>query len=523
MFGLSDQLIITLGGNAVSAVMILVGGFFVFFSNMRGRANQLFLFLCLACLVYQVNFIIASLQTEYYAAYFWWFLNIFDVFIAMTSVHLILYICKKDTDWQWFIILTYISGFLIFVYAWINPVAFLPTVLPKLYFYYYLEPGWLYTAMLMHFILTPLVAFIVLVVSYFHAVGPERKRYEYFIFMLMVGYAIGCSNFALVYNIPVDPIVGMFLGFYLIPVAYGIFTHHLLDVRLVVRHAFYYAIAIGTVAAFFAFVILLNDYLVSTLPWLQFWTLPLLISAISVLIARLVWSQTKDADRLKYEFITIAAHKLRTPLTRTRWEIPTLLERAGGDAVLKEGLMRIDVANNRLIELTNILMEAAHTEDTAYGYKKESVDISVAIQNALIRFDSQVKQKNLSVVTQIDPNTQKPIGDSGRIASVVDVMIENAVMYNREGGSVRITLRGEGKNRLRFEVADTGIGVADSDQSRIFSSFYRTDAAKRADTEGVGIGLSIAKNIIEKHGGKIGVTSVGDAKGSTFWFTLPVA
>ena len=114
------------------------------------------------------------------------------------------------------------------------------------------------------------------------------------------------------------------------------------------------------------------------------------------------------------------------------------------------------------------------------------------------------------------------MGDPGRLASVGDVMIENAVIYNRSGGSVRIALTKDGRNGLRFEVADTGIGVVDDDKSRIFGSFYRTDAAKRADTEGVGIGLSIAKNIIEKHGGKIGVTSSGDNKGSTFWFTLPV-
>lgn len=166
-------------------------------------------------------------------------------------------------------------------------------------------------------------------------------------------------------------------------------------------------------------------------------------------------------------------------------------------------------------------MEAAHTEDTAYWYKKDPVDLGIAIQNAVARFDAQIKEKKLALVVEIAPDVKKPLGDQGRLASVVDVLIENAVIYTPEGGSIRVELSQE-KRRVRFSVSDTGIGIKPEDQQRIFSSFFRTDAAKTTDTEGVGIGLSVAKSILEKHGGKIGVSSEGERKGSTFWFTLPV-
>lgn len=520
MFGLPDQLLITVAGNILSGALIFGGGLIVLFSNTRGRANQLFFFLCIANLTYTVFFIVAAIQTEYFAAYFWWFLNIFDVLITISVVHFVFHVTKKDKQWSWFIILTYLVGIAIFIYAWLDQSAFLPHVEPKLYFAYYLEAGWLYSVMLGYFLLFPLVAFINLLVTYFYSAGVEKKRYEYFILMLLVGYTIGCLNFALVYDVPIDPIFGMFLGFYILPIAYGIFATNLLDVRIVLRRAFYYGLIVGLVAAFFTALILLNQFLVATIPWLQFWTVPVFASLVAVVIARLVWGQTKDADRLKYEFITIAAHKLRTPLTRIRWEIPSLLARVGDDTELKEGLVRIDVANNRLIELTNILMEAAHTEDTAYGYKKDKVDLSIAIRNAVGRFESQIKEKNISVVTQVDPKAGQPIGDSGRLGSVVDILIENAVIYNKEGGSIHIALKNEG-SRVKFSVSDTGIGVTREDAARIFSSFYRSEAAKRADTEGVGIGLTIARSIIEKHGGKMDVVSEGSGKGSTFWFTLP--
>ncbi|MEK7063171.1 MAG: ATP-binding protein [Patescibacteria group bacterium] len=522
MFGLSDQLLITLGGNILSIGIILVGGLFVLFNNIRGRTNQLFAFLMFSCMLYEVFFVVAALQTEYFAAYFWWFLNIFDVLITMSVVHFIFHIIKKERKWSWYIILTYILGIAIFAYAWLDPAAFLPTVVPKMYFFYFLEAGWWYTVMLVYFLALPLVPFVVLLVTYWNSGGVEGKRLEYIILMLLIGYAIGCLNFLLVYNIPIDPVFGMFFGFYFIPIAYGIFATNLMDIRLVLRRAVVYGITIGAVAAFLTALILLNDFIIRTLPWLGFWTVPLGVAVVSVVITRTVWAQSKDTDRLKYEFITIAAHKLRTPLTRIRWEIPGLLDRVGENKVVREGLVRIDVANNRLIELTNILMEAAHTEDTAYSYRKDPVDLAQAIKNALARFESQIKEKSISSVVQVDPSIKKmPLGDPGRVSSVVDVMIENAVVYTPQGGSIRVAL-GEERRGIKFSVSDTGIGVNPEDRERIFSSFFRTDRAKTADTEGVGIGLAIAKSIVEKHNGHIGVDSEGEGKGSTFWFTLPV-
>jgi signal transduction histidine kinase len=520
MEGITNQLLVTLGGNVISILMIAAGGLFVLFQNVRNRTNQLFFFFMMANFAYEVFFIIAALQTNYEAAYSWWFLNIFDVFITMFATHFILHIAKLEEEWKWFIRVTYAIGMAILVGAVLYPHAFLPTVVPKMYFPFYLEAGPLYSVMLVYFLTLPLVAFFVLVWQYFHSSGIEAKRFEYIILMLLIGYGIGCLNFLLVYNIPADPIFGMFFGFYLIPIIYGIFSTNLMDIRVVVKRALYYAILMGAVTAFLVLIILLNDTLVRSVPWLQFWTIPLAVAIISVVLGRMVWSQTKETDRLKYEFITIAAHKLRTPLTRIRWAIPDLLTRAAGDPVLKEGLVRIDVANNRLIELTNVLMEAARTEDTQYWYKKDPVDIGAAAKNALGRFDAQIAEKKLTIHIDIEPGVKPVPGDSGRLASVIDVLAENAVIYTPAGGMITMTVAPEGKN-VRFAITDTGIGIKHEDLERIFSSFFRTDAAKTTDTEGVGVGLTVAKSIIEKHNGRMGVYSDGEGKGSTFWFTLP--
>jgi signal transduction histidine kinase len=517
-----EQLLLTVIGNLVSVVVLVVVGLFVYIQAPRALINRLFLFLSLSLGTYAFLIAGAALQTTYESAYLWSFFTVLNVFIVMASVHLLLVTIDRDDEWRWFIRASYLIGFAILATALYQPAWFMEGVSPRGYFTYYRDVGWLYNVMMVYFVSFPLVALGRLFVEFFSVEGERRVRYGYYGFSFVLGFGLGLINYLFAIGVPVDPFFASLIGLSFIPMAYGIFAHRLLDVHIALVRAVYGAVAIGAIAAFFVFLIFANDFLERALPGLQFWMIPLLAATVAVVTSRLVWSQTQNADRLKYEFITIAAHKLRTPLTRIRWEVPTLLQRAGDDPVLKEGILRIDVANNRLIELTNILMEAAHTEDTAYGYKKEPIDLAVAIKNALGRFDTTIKEKNLSIVTSLDPAIKKPVGDPGRIASVVDVMIENAVMYNKNGGSVRIAVTQESAGRIRFTVSDTGIGVPEDDQGRIFSSFYRSDAAKRTDTEGVGIGLSIAKNIIQKHGGRMGFESVGNNKGATFWFTLPV-
>ena len=521
MFGIPDQLFVTIVGNAFSALIIAAGGLFVFFNNPRARTNQLFAFLMLSTLLYQVFFIMAAVQRDYFASYFWWFLNSVDVFITMAVVHFVLHSINRATAWRSYIRLTYLTGIAIFIYAWADPQAFLPLVEQKMYFFYYLEAGWLYSVMLAYFLLFPLPPFIALIHAYRRAVGVERRRYEYFILMLVIGYALGTLNFALVYDIPLDPLFGSLFGLFFIPIAYGIFAIHLLDIRILAQRALVYGLSVGGLAAVFAALILLNDFLVQAVPYLSGITVPLIAALVSVTVARAVWALSRDAERLKYEFITIATHKLRTPLTRIRWEIPSLIERAKGNPELVAGLQRIDASNARLIELTSILMDASRVDEGSYAYVKEPLDLAALVRSSLERFDSALREKNISVVTRLDPAAQKPVGDATRLGSVIDILIENAVSYNKPGGSVHVTLSAE-RRGVRLAIRDSGIGIPKADQGRIFSSFFRTEGAKRADTEGVGIGLSIAKHIVRMHGGHIGVESPGEGKGSTFWFTLPV-
>lgn len=251
------------------------------------------------------------------------------------------------------------------------------------------------------------------------------------------------------------------------------------------------------------------------------WVVILLFACLTALLWFRLW-RVRGVEKLKYEFMTIVAHKLRTPLTSIKWELSTLLTRSDLDQSLSEGIRRIDSATNQLLELSNVLVDAAHTQHGSYAYQKEPLDLARFAVQSLARLDTRVRGKNLSVVTEMPPNVPTILGDRGRIASVVDVFVENAVQYNRDGGSIRVAVRVD-KKVVRFSVSDTGIGILSHDMRHLFTPLFRSESAKRVDTEGVGIGLSVAQSIIEKHGGKIGAESAGEGRGATFWFTLPVS
>lgn len=251
------------------------------------------------------------------------------------------------------------------------------------------------------------------------------------------------------------------------------------------------------------------------------WVVILLFACLTALLWFRLW-RVRGVEKLKYEFMTIVAHKLRTPLTSIKWELSQLLSRSDLDQPLSEGLRRIDSSSNQLLELSNVLVDSAHTQRGSYAYQKEPLDLARFAVQSLARLDTRVQGKNLSVVTEVAPNLPAILGDRGRVASVVDVLIENAVQYNRDGGSIRVTIRAE-KKAVRFSVSDTGIGIPQRDMRYLFTPLFRSESAKRVDTEGVGIGLSVAKSIVERHGGKVGAESVGEGRGATFWFTLPVS
>jgi signal transduction histidine kinase len=515
---MNPQLLITLGGNGFFVILMLIMGAAVLFNNHRKGENVLFFAMCSSIALFMIGFIVAPLMPTYELSYKAWLFNLVDVFITTSVVHFILRVINKHKEYHWYIVMTYTMAAVILFVGILAPHIFLPTVLPKLYFPFYLEAGPWYTVMLVFFMGFPLLPFTELVKAYLTGSGTDRTRAEYFIIMLAFGYTFGPIDFFLVYDIELDPFFGMFLGLYLIPVAYGIVERDLLDIRIVLWRAVLFAVGIAVVSGFLTVLIFLNARIVEFFPFFEYWTITLIASTLAFMIGRYVWAKLQESERLKFEFVTVAAHKLRTPLTRIRWQLESLLMNAKTPEML-EGVKHIEHANNQLIELTNLLLDAAHTEDTSYKYQWKRVDIMQIVKEASGRFHIAAKEKDITLT--IDGPSLYIQADTARLVSSIEVLVENAINYTPKGGQVQVTVH-EDRGKAVLAVRDTGIGISRDDQSRIFSKFFRSDDAKLTDTEGVGLGLAITKNVVEKHRGRIWVESEGKNKGTSFFLAFPI-
>jgi len=263
----------------------------------------------------------------------------------------------------------------------------------------------------------------------------------------------------------------------------------------------------------------LSGWFMDNIPGFRFWIIPLFAGLVSFIIGNLFWRKSKEVEKLKYEFITVAAHKLRTPLTDIKWAASSMrdvkISAKERDKLLKE----IISADDRLIDLTNELLAVSRAEANQYQYNLETVNFEKVARKIVNDFQLQMKEKGIKLKYNVEKNLPEVKLDKLRISSVVQTLVENAVLYTKNEIKINIDVY---KNHIIFHIEDNGIGVSKEDLPFIFSRFFRTREAYLTETEGAGIGLFLAKSIIEKHHGKIGVRSEGKGKGSVFWFSLPI-
>ena len=263
----------------------------------------------------------------------------------------------------------------------------------------------------------------------------------------------------------------------------------------------------------------LNQYVYQTVPELAYWFIPLAASCIISAISIYVWRRLRETDALRYEFITIVAHKFRTPLTHIKWVCEELVSTEQNNE-RKQSLLAVYSSNENLIDFTGMIIQAADT-DVVSGktYLLSQHTISELVNGVIDTVSKAFQMKKIKLKIDI-PDDIAIFADDQRMKFVFQTLLENAHAYTPEGGTVTISARLE-KNRAVIRVSDTGIGINPEDISKLFSKFYRTNKAMHTDTEGFGIGLYLVKTIIEKHRGKIEVHSNGENTGTTFKVILP--
>jgi len=234
-------------------------------------------------------------------------------------------------------------------------------------------------------------------------------------------------------------------------------------------------------------------------------------------------TREKMVERLKTEFVSVAAHQLRTPLSAIRWSISLMADKNLPEKDRQELIEKCARSNDRMIDLVNDLLNVTRIEEGRYVYELEPKDILEISKQSISAAREEAKKKKVKF-NFVEPKEKVPpiAVDEEKISLVIQNLAENAVHYTKKEGEVLFKIEYNKKSKeALFTVKDTGVGIPKNQQERIFTKFFRAENVMRMETEGSGLGLFIAKNIIQSHEGKIWFESE-EGKGTTFYFTLPV-
>jgi len=229
----------------------------------------------------------------------------------------------------------------------------------------------------------------------------------------------------------------------------------------------------------------------------------------------------KALDKQKDEFLSVAAHELRSPLTAIKGYISMILEGDTGEIPDKARGYLLDSTSvtERLVRLINNMLDVSRIEEGRIVYQIEEVSLIKAVQEIYYSFKFEAERKGLEFNLNVPDGVQDKVSvDPDRVREVVGNLLSNAVKFTSEG-SVSINVSQKG-NFIRVEVVDTGPGITKEEQKKLFQKFYRAESTE-GKTMGTGLGLYITRLLMEKFGGKISLDSEY-GKGSTFWFELPL-
>lgn len=230
-------------------------------------------------------------------------------------------------------------------------------------------------------------------------------------------------------------------------------------------------------------------------------------------------AQLEQVESMRRRLIGDVSHELRTPLTAIKGSMEGLID--GILPATPETYEQIHQEADRLNRLVDDLQELSRVEARAYSLDVRPLDVSALVATIVKRLGFQFDDKRVTLRSNLPADLQRILADEDRVVQVLTNLVGNALQYTPAGGSVTISAQ-RADEEIQIAVRDTGAGIPAEHLAHIFDRFYRVDKSRARVHGGSGIGLTIAKHLVEAHAGRIWAESDGEGKGSVFIFTLPV-
>jgi two-component system phosphate regulon sensor histidine kinase PhoR len=241
---------------------------------------------------------------------------------------------------------------------------------------------------------------------------------------------------------------------------------------------------------------------------------------------RQVWEARRRAeasDRSRRELIVNVSHELRTPIATIQAHVDSLLLPAGSRPSPEESERRLQVTaaeTRRLADLIEDLLMLARADSDELKVTNRPIELIPVVEHVVQALTPLAREQRQVTVNQEDgPTGLWALGDPDRLNQVLTNLVRNAINYTPEGGVISIRLSTSGPDHVQIAVSDTGVGISGDDLEHIFERFYRADSSRTRNTGGFGLGLSIARELVEAMGGSLSATSQ-PGLGSTFWVSL---
>ncbi len=515
----------------INAVASTIVGIFVYLHDRKRVVNRTFTLFSASVALWSYSYFLWQISKDVQGALFWVRMLILGtILIPPTFFHFISAFVQQFESKKKSIITTYVifGAFALFTFS---PLM-VRGVTQKLIFKFWPEPGVVFNILLGAWIIYVIYTLSVLFAAFIKSAGIQRLQIKYVFLGMFFGFLGGMTNYFLWYNIPILPIGNSLVVLFVIAVGYAAIKHRLFDIKVIVTEMLIFMIWI-----FLAARVLLGD---SWQNRMEDGGLLVLMIIFGILLIRSVLKEVQQRERLekltedlervneelkrteklKAEFFSFAAHQVKSPMAVIKGYARLIFDGAFTNTdKVKEVGKKINTAASRTLTMVNNLLDMRKIEEGRMVYILQQADVVAPIRTIVNDLETLAKDKGLLLTFESSQDEIVLNMDTQKFMQVIQNLIDNAVKYTDAGWiKVRVEVIDE---KVLFTVSDSGRGISKEFASKMFEQFSR-DPALSKDTKGTGLGLFIAKQIVEAHGGRIWAASEGEGSGSTFSVEIPL-